>query len=108
MPNRLWGKKVIEAKSYAASEITALHINASSWNVALSAGSGDTVDIDISGSISKSEEAPAISLSDKRFYRLLCILIEHDKIALVAKILTDAGQGAGVEVHNSGLGVRIK
>ena len=28
---------------------------------------------------------------DKRFYRLLCILIEHDKIAHVAKILTDAG-----------------
>lgn len=30
-------------------------------------------------------------IRDKRFYRLLCILIEHDKIALVAKILTDAG-----------------
>jgi hypothetical protein len=29
-------------------------------------------------------------IRDKRFYRLLCILIEHDKIALVAKILTDA------------------
>lgn len=31
------------------------------------------------------------TIRDKRFYRLLCILIEHDKIALVAKILTDAG-----------------
>lgn len=30
-------------------------------------------------------------IRDKRFYRLLCILIEYDKIALVAKILTDAG-----------------
>lgn len=30
-------------------------------------------------------------IRDKRFYRLLCILIEHDKIALVAKILTNAG-----------------
>ena len=30
-------------------------------------------------------------IRDKRFYRLLCILIEHDKIAFVAKILTDAG-----------------
>lgn len=30
-------------------------------------------------------------IRDKRFYRLPCILIEHDKIALVAKILTDAG-----------------
>ena len=59
------GKKTVtETKSYAASEITALHINASSWNVALSAGSENAVDIDISGSISKGEEAPAISLSD--------------------------------------------
>ncbi len=28
---------------------------------------------------------------DKRFFRLLCILIEHDRIAKAAKILTDAG-----------------
>jgi hypothetical protein len=34
---------------------------------------------------------PKAVIRDKRFYRLLCILIEHDKIALVAKILTDAG-----------------
>lgn len=59
------GKKTVtEEQSYAANEITALHINASSWNVALSVGSMDAVDIDISGSISKDEEAPAISLSD--------------------------------------------
>lgn len=59
------GKKTVtETKSYAVSEITALHINASSWNVALSAGSENAVHIDISGSISKGEEAPAISLSD--------------------------------------------
>ena len=30
-------------------------------------------------------------IRDKRFYRLLCILIEHDKIALVAMSLIDAG-----------------
>ena len=59
------GKKTVtETKSYVANEITELHINASSWNVALSAGSENAVDIDISGSISKGEEAPAISLSD--------------------------------------------
>lgn len=34
-------------------------------------------------------------IRDKRFYRLLCVLIEFDKIALVAKILTDEG----VEIH---------
>ena len=59
------GKKTVtETKSYVANEITELHINASSWNVVLSAGSEDAVDIDISGSISKGEEAPDISLSD--------------------------------------------
>ena len=59
------GKKTVaETKSYAANEITVLHINASSWNVALTAGSENAVDIDISGSISNGEEAPAISLSD--------------------------------------------
>ena len=59
------GKKTVtETKSYAANEITALHINTSSWNVALSADSGNAVDIDISGSISKGEEVPAIFLSD--------------------------------------------
>lgn len=36
-------------------------------------------------------------IRDKRFYRLLCILIEHDKIALVAKVLTDAGAEINAE-----------
>ena len=30
-------------------------------------------------------------IRDKRYYRLLCVLIEHDKIALAAKKLSDAG-----------------
>lgn len=34
---------------------------------------------------------------DKRFLRLLCVLIEHDRIAEVAKILTDAGVEISVE-----------
>ncbi|HIX29356.1 MAG TPA: DUF4097 domain-containing protein [Candidatus Blautia stercoravium] len=64
MPKWLREKTVTETKSYAASEISALNIHTSSWNVTLSAGSGDMVGIDISGSISKGEEAPAISLSN--------------------------------------------
>lgn len=36
-------------------------------------------------------------IRDKRFYRLICILIEHDKIALVAKVLTDAGAEINAE-----------
>lgn len=30
-------------------------------------------------------------IRDKQFYRLLCILIEHDRVAEVAELLTDAG-----------------
>lgn len=59
------GKKTItDAKSYSVNEISALNINASSWNVSLSVGSGDEVSVDITGSISKGEEIPSVSLSN--------------------------------------------
>ena len=59
------GKKTItDAKSYSVNEISELNINASSWNVSLSIGSGDEVSVDITGSISKGEEIPAVSLSN--------------------------------------------
>ena len=59
------GKKTItDAKSYSVNDISALNINASSWNVSLSVGSGDEVSVDITGSISKGEEIPSVSLSN--------------------------------------------
>ena len=59
------GKKTItDAKSYSVNEISELNINASSWNVSLSIGSGDEVSVDITGSISKGEEIPSVSLSN--------------------------------------------
>ena len=59
------GKKTItDAKSYSVNDISALNINASSWNVSLSIGSGDEVSVDITGSISKGEEIPSVSLSN--------------------------------------------
>ena len=59
------GKKTItDAKSYSVNEISELNINASSWNVSLSVGSGDEVSVDITGSISKGEEIPSVSLSN--------------------------------------------
>ena len=59
------GKKTItDAKSYSVNDISALNINASSWNVSLSVGSGDEVSVDITGSISKGEEIPSVALSN--------------------------------------------
>ena len=59
------GKKTItDAKSYSVNDISALNINASSLNVSLSVGSGDEVSVDITGSISKGEEIPSVSLSN--------------------------------------------
>lgn len=57
-------KTITDAKSYSVNEISALNINASSWNVSLSVGSGDEVSVDITGSISKGEEIPSVSLSN--------------------------------------------
>lgn len=36
-------------------------------------------------------------IRDRRFYRLLCILIEYDRIAEIAELLTDAGVEISVE-----------
>ena len=57
-------KTITDAKSYSVNEISELNINASSWNVSLSIGSGDEVSVDITGSISKGEEIPSVSLSN--------------------------------------------
>lgn len=57
-------KTITDAKSYSVNDISALNINASSWNVSLSVGSGDEVSVDITGSISKGEEIPSVSLSN--------------------------------------------